>query len=230
MNREFEDPRKTLLRERFVAALDAAGYEIGEEPEPIVIPGATGLHGRIVPDVQSVDSNGRDALYCLRPSASKPLPQWLAKWARAAVEMGLDLYVVVDDAPSSDLERSCRAAGAGLLLLQIDGMQIVVDAGEVPEELRNEECIRRVSDLRRRLDNKLRLHLDAIESDFTNARSLTAEMPDDVQDDYVSGITEHGERWREWGEDISEALDAILASCEEDEFVLIEETLAQDPV
>jgi hypothetical protein len=230
MLRAFEDPRKTDLRERFLVALDAAGYEVSDDAEPIAIPGGRGLQGRIVGDVQAISGEGVRTIFCLRPSSTRPAPTWLANWARATLEMeNVELYVVVDETPSADLERSCEASGAGLLILRVEGIEIVIKAGDVPLEIRDEACRKRVTDLRRRLDNKLRLHLDAIEADFTEAQELTAAFPDELQDDYMKGIELHGIKWRQWSEDISQALDSVLASCDEEELQLIEEMLERDP-
>jgi hypothetical protein len=221
----FEDPRKTDLRERVAIALDAAGYEVVVEPEPIQMPGEE-LQGAIVGDIQSVDADGARTVYCLRVSSARPIPQWLANWSRATLEIdGVSLYVVVDEEPSAELDRSCRAAGAGLLILRSDGLEAVIKAGEIPAELRDRQCAERVTDLRRKMETRLRLQLDAIQSNYTSAQELTATFPDDVQDDYMSDIESHADRWRRWAEDISQALDSVASTCDEEEFELIEEML-----
>jgi hypothetical protein len=230
VRKQYVDPRKTDLRERTADALDAAGYDVELSPEPIEIPSEAGIRGRIVPDLASVDGSGHRAVYCIRPSATKPLPQWLANWARASLAIGgFDFWVVIEETPSADLSRSSEAAGAGLLVLRIEGMEVIHEAGRVPAEVLDEECKRRVAELRRRLDNKLELHLDAIENDFHEARGVTEPFPDDLQDEYMDGIEANAMKWRLWGEEISELLDGALVECNSDDLDAIASLLERGP-
>jgi hypothetical protein len=230
MRDTYEDPRKTELHEKCWIALDAAGYDVEPEPLPIEIPANTGLQGRIVPDLTSADGTGRITVYCLRLSSIKPLPQWLGNWSRATKAMqGVDLYVVIEDAPSQELMRSCQASGAGLLILRLEGIDRALEAGVIPEDIARAECRKRVADLRRRFENKLHLQLEAIDANFNQARSITAPFPDDLEAEYIGGIEGSGIEWRQWGDELSQRLDALAASCDEAEFGEIEALLAKGP-
>jgi hypothetical protein len=230
MRNQFEDPRKTELRERCWVALDEAGYDVEPEPDPIEIPPETGLQGQIVPDLISTNGTGHRSVYCVRTTSVKPLPQWLANWSRATNTMDrLDLYVVIEEIPSPELVKSCEAAGAGILLLRLEGIEVVLTAGVVPEDIARQECRKKIATLRRRLENKLHLQLEAIDANFTEASTLTAKFPDDVEDEYINRIEASGVEWRQWADDLSERLDAEAADCAEDALAAIEVALERGP-
>jgi hypothetical protein len=226
MRNQYEDPRKSEMRERCWVALDEAGYDVEPEPEPIEIPPESGLRGRIVADLVTVNGAGDRSAYCLRTSSVKPLPQWLANWSRATKQMDrLDLYIVIEEAPSPELRRSCEAAGAGILLLRLEGLEVVLGAGAIPEDVAKEECRQRMVVLRRRLENKLHLQLEAIDANYNEARVITARFPDELEDDYINRIETSGVEWRQWAEELSERLDAMSADCDDGELDLIEQAL-----
>jgi hypothetical protein len=228
MRNQYEDPRKTELRERAWVALDEAGYDVEPEPPAIDIPPESGLQGRIIADLISVNGQGHRSVYCLRTSSSKPLPQWLANWSRATKHMDdLDLYVVIEDSPSVELVRSCEACGAGVLVLRIEGIEVALGAGAIPEDVAREGFRKRVADVRRRLENKLHLQLEAIDANFNEARVITARFPDELEDDYINRIETSGIEWRQWADELSLRLDALGGELNEEELTAIEQDLDQ---
>jgi len=128
----------------------------------------------------------------------------LANWSRATKHLDrLDLYVVVEESPSTDLVRSCEASGAGILILRLEGIEIALVAGAISEEVAQEECRKKIAELRRRLENKLHLQLEAIDANFNDAGRFTVRFPDELEDDYINRIETSGVEWRQWADDLS---------------------------
>ena len=117
MSKTFEDPRKTDLRERVTIAVEASGFQLLDEPALIAAPESAGLKGGILGDVQGLDADGVRHAFYVRLAWDKPVPEWIANLASLSHSLGdVQVHVVVEQI-STNLERSCRACGAGLLQL-----------------------------------------------------------------------------------------------------------------
>ena len=231
MPKPFEDPRKSEMREQFKIALDGAGHEIVDEPVPVPYPAAAGLKGAILGDIQSLDGEQVRYAYFLRLNASKPVPQWLANMARIALEKDLvRVYVVVTEA-TTIVEKTCRACGAGLICLTVENVaQEVVKFGDVDSVKRKVEFEKRVKDARRRLDTKLDLNLKYLENNFSKVSELTQGMPADLRDKYIEDVENAERRWRDWADDISVRIDAVLASQDENEMATVERLIKEGAI
>ncbi len=228
MTHPFEDPRKTEMRGRCEVAIDHASHESVDDVVSIGLPVESGLNGAIRGDLQSLDGEGVRYAYYLRPESNRPLPQWLGNLARATHQMdGVRLYVVVSDV-SAVMERSCRAAGAGLLRLTAENIfEHIVDPSEFDPSKLRAEFRNRVSDLRRRLETKLDLNLRSIEQRFARVDELTQGMSSEIRDKYIAECEEADYRWRGWGEDMSTRLDEALEAQDDDELKAIERELVR---
>ena len=213
MPEPFEDPRKTDMRGRCEVAIDAAGYELVAAPVARQVPG---LNGAIRGDLQSLDGEDVRCAYYLRPEGDKPVPQWIVTLAEAARDLGdLRLFVVVTRV-SEVLEKSCRAAGVGLLhLTQEDTFDLVVDPDEIDPAALQEQLRARVEDARRRLELKLNLNKSALEENYSRVNDLTTGMPQKTRDDYIEKVEEAINRWEGWSQRISEMLDEARSTSNE---------------
>jgi hypothetical protein len=224
----FEDPRKTEMRERFQIALDGAGHKILDEPVPVSLPSGSELRGAIVGDVQSLDGDQVRYAFFLRPESGKPLPQWLANIARAALQTHeVCVYIVVTEV-SAIMERTCRACGAGLLQLTVENtVERIIEFGDIDPVRRRAEFAQKAKELRRRLETKLNLNIKSFESNFARVSELTQGMPAEKRDQYIRDVEEADRRWRDWGENISARLDEVQASQDEDELRAIERRISE---
>ncbi|MDQ6877153.1 MAG: hypothetical protein M3082_05545 [Candidatus Dormibacteraeota bacterium] len=227
----FEDPRKSEMREHFKIALDGAGYEVVDDPVPVPFPEESGLKGAILGDLQSLDGEQIRFAYFLRLDPGKPVPQWLANMARFASDHGdIRVYVVVTEVTST-IERTCRACGAGLLLLTVEhGIDEIVTFGAIDPAKRKTDFEKRVKDIRRRLDTKLDLNLKNLEANFNRVSELTQGMPPNIRDEYIEDVESSGRRWRDWADEISVRLDAVNASQDENELATIDRLIKEGAV
>jgi hypothetical protein len=215
----FEDPRKTELRERVSAAIDAAGYEL-IEPRPIKLPPELQLKGAIIGDIQSIDGDQVVHAFYVRTEWNRAVPQWLANLSLAAHKMrGVKVYIVVEQV-SSTIERTCRASGTGLL--RIGGthpyaLEQIVNPDEYSAETQTEIHREEVRKLRRLLEGKLTMNLRAVGDNYAKVQELTQGMTPDRRDFYISTVEDTDKRWREWGVRISERLDELSGTPDEEE-------------
>jgi hypothetical protein len=207
----FEEPRKIEMREQSTIAIDAAGYE--QVASPVAYNLSTDLTGAIKGDLQSLDGEQIRQAYYLRPDGTKPIPQWLANIARAALELDeIKVFVVVTEV-SSVLEKSCRACGMGLLLLTEERtFELVLQPGEMDAEVVAAAVVEKVRNLRRRMENKLNLKKGALESNYARVDELTTGMDPNVRDQYIEKFEQAGGRWDNWGARISEMLDEAVST------------------
>ncbi len=224
----FEDPRKKELRDLVSVAIDAAGYDLIDPPEKIDYPPGAELQGRLQGDLQSMDAEGRRLVYYLRPGFERPLPQWLVNIVRVSRNMdGIAVYIVAGGM-SDTLKKSCRLVGAGLLTVDAEGQfEKHLDIGELDEAAAKEECRKRVKDLRRQMENKRNLNLDSVDQRFAKVDELTAGMPSEMRDEYITGIEHVGIRWREWSDRLSVRLDELAGSCDDDDFRVVERLIQE---
>jgi hypothetical protein len=220
----FEDPRKLDLEGRVRVALDSAGYTVADDIVAIDVPLEAGLRGKLRGDIQTVGDRGRSAFF-VRPDPTKAVPQWIANLATAAQNVDeTRVYIVVEEV-TGPLEQSCKAAGAGLLLLHSAEdyeLDVIVRPDDyVPVDV--DAAFRaRIRAARRRLESKLELNLEAATSDFLKVRELTVEVSSDIREEYLSGLEDIDGRWREWGDRLSARLDEVAATRDVAEMEAIE--------
>jgi uncharacterized Zn finger protein (UPF0148 family) len=212
----FEVPEKGVLRERVRIAIDAAGFQLIDEPEAFPLPAELGLSGGVVGDLQGLTPEGVRHAFYLRLDGTKALPPWIANVARSAHALeALRVYVVVTES-SEALEASCRACGAGLLRIEDDeGLTPVVAPEEYQQEALRTQVAARVRALRRRLTTRLELNLGSLREDFARVEELTAHMTEAERAEWRRAIETSSERWSAWGEHASNAL-AAAADAEDD--------------
>jgi hypothetical protein len=171
------------------------------------------LTGAITGDLQSLDGEQVRHAYYLRPDGTKPIPQWLANIARAALELDdLEVFVVVTEV-SSVLEKSCRACGMGLLRLTEEAtFELVLKPGEMDAEVVAAAVMEKIRDLRRRMENKLKLKKGALDSNYARVDELTMGMDPNVRDQYIEKFEQAVGRWEHWGARISEMLDEAAST------------------
>jgi hypothetical protein len=231
MTRPFEDPRKTKMREQAKAAIDAAGYTLEEEAEPLPLPGDTELNGALVGDLQSVDGDGNRYVYYLRPQTSRPmaLPQWLGNLATATTRLDrVRLYVVVER--SNDLlERSCRVYGAGLLRLKQTHFEHLIDPTEFDAATLKRQFLERVKRVRRRMETKMNVKIRQLEEHYAEIDDLTAKMPPKKRDEYIDDAETAIAQWQEWGEEMSADIDEVAVSGSDDALRAIEMRIKDGP-
>ena len=211
MNEPFEEPRKTEMRDKSMIAIDAAGYE--QVAALVAYKLSADLTGAIKGDLQSLDGEQIRQAYYLRPDGTKPLPQWLANIARAALELDdLKVFVVVTEV-SSVLEKSCRACGMGLLRLTEEAtFELVLKPGEMDAEVVAAVVMERIRESRRRMENKLNLKKRTLESNYARVDELTTGMDPKVRDQYIEKFEQAAGRWDNWGARISEMLDEAAST------------------
>jgi hypothetical protein len=227
---QFEDPRKSVMRESCLIAIDAAGYELIDEPVPIAPPAGMGLNGNIIGDVQSRDGSGRVAAYYLRPVGDKPLPKWLVNFSRAAQELGsVDVFAVVTET-SAIIEQTSRAGGAGLLRITEDNtFDLIVDPAEFGAGAQATALKDRLTTCRRDLDSKLALNLEHIQNNFDRVQQGTIGMSGEKRDEYIQSVEDSDAALRSWAENLSSRLDTIEATQDEDELRSVERWISEGP-
>ena len=177
----FQEPAKTEMVSRCEAAIDSAGYELVDPPVRIALPSTSELMGVLKGDLQSLDSEGSRYCYYVRPNELRVLPTWLANLAEACHEISdTKLYVVVPES-NPGFERSCRAAGAGLLLLSDDNeFEHVLDFDAILPDAKDEVFSTEIKRLRADLVSKLDLKLGELRNRFESIGELTAGMSEEV--------------------------------------------------
>jgi hypothetical protein len=175
------------------------------------------LRGAIKGDLQSLDGAEHRYCYYLRPDGKRAIPQWLANFSAAARDLDdLDVFVVVTEV-SATLERSCRAAGVGLLrLTDEDTFEMVVSPSEAAALAAVAQVTETAKDARRRMENKLELNLNAISDNFSKVNEITAGMTSQRRDHYIEAVEQASARWTEWGERISTMIDEAAATGDQD--------------
>lgn len=218
MTHPYEDPKKTELRERCEQALDAAGFDVLPSLQSIPFPVGFDLKGFILGDIQCTDSQNERHVYAVRPTTEGPIPQWLVNWARAShLIPDVLVYVIVEEA-TEDVESSCRAAGAGLLLLHEDNrLEEILDPRELDPDERRKGFERKVTRARRELQKKIDLHQSVVEEDFTLVNRITSSMPDETRAGYIRATISYGMKVDEWADEISVEIDRTLVTQSDDD-------------
>jgi hypothetical protein len=212
----FEEPAKVEMRIGCEVAIDQAGFEPINPPDAIAVPeeiaAKLAVEGRLKGDLQSADGEGARTCYYLRPRAEDALPEWLAKLASAAHSVsGVKLYVVVLEA-SPTFEKSCKIAGAGLLVLTEDReFNVILDFDSTLPAALDSELKEAITAARRDLEAKRDLRLKELQGRFEKVGELTQGMATDVADPYITGVERLYRIWVEWSDGLSAQLDAVLA-------------------
>ena len=209
----FEDPTKTDMRGRCEIAIDQSGHEIVTNPVKVVLRPDCEIRGGLRGDLQSTDGEGIRYCYYLRPGAADALPKWLANLAAETHRIGgTKLYVVAYEV-SVAFERSCKAAGAGLLLLtNEDAFEHRLDFDTTLPEVLETEFKANIDRLRREMESKLKLNQERLVARFNEIGDLTREMPEEVVDKYEGSVEREYRIWTSWSEGISAGLDIAFAT------------------
>jgi hypothetical protein len=230
----FEEPVKVEMRAGCEVAIDQAGFELIDPPHAIGVPpelaSRLALQGRLKGDLQSADGAGSRTCYYLRPRAEDALPEWLAKLAVAAHSIpGVSLYVVVSEA-SPTFEKSCKTAGAGLLILTEDQeFKVILDFDSTLPEPLDDELKEGITAARRDLEAKRDLNLKELQGRFEKVGELTHGMAPVVADPYISGVERLYKIWAEWSDRLSAQLDAVLADRDVRALERIKEDIVRGP-
>lgn len=226
----FEEPLKAEMRGACEVALDQAGYEVVAKPVSFVLPASMGLKGALVGDIQSLDAAGNRTFYHLRPGAIDVLPQWLANLARASHLLREGEFYVVVQQSTPNLERSCRAAGAGLLHLTDTGeMDVLISYESVTPVDVGKATADRISKLRRQLDGKMKLVRDDISSRYQQVRSIVSTLDEPVADAYVTRVETDYRVLDDWGDTLSRELDSLNVESSEADFTAVEDLIVDGP-
>lgn len=217
MTGEFEDPRKTKLRERCADAVDAAGYTVDPDRTPVPYPPGANLQGAIKPDVSSTEADGKRLLYFVRVDGFKALPGWLSNTVAASFSMpGVEIYVVAESI-GDQLKRTCEAVGCGLLKLSNNNeLDLEVEYTAPDQDTAKKDFAKEIKDVRRQLDTKLDANLQALKEQFSESRKVTEGMKEDKRSKYLDNIESMMVRWREWGDEISAELDALAGTVDKE--------------
>jgi hypothetical protein len=167
----------------------------------------------------------------LRVDPAKPIPQWIASFARAAQELeDVRVYVVAAD-PSDETARSCRAAGAGLISVTNEqACTLVVDPSEFEADGLRDAILIKARSIRKRLTTKYELTRNALEANYTTADQITRRSGRTADRGvFLEGIEEAYERLRDWEQEIAGRLDAVVVSLDQDELRSIEQLLQAGP-
>jgi hypothetical protein len=215
MRAPFEDPRKADLRKRAMVALEASGHQIIDDPAPILLPPEIGLKGAIAGDIRTSDSDGVVYAHYVRTEASRPLPQWLANLATASHQLpNIRVFVIVQES-TLVVEQSCRACGAGLLVVVDDSdyrLDMRVDPAEFSPEATRDKIHNQISAVRRRLETRLDLEMAAAKSRYTETTAAVIGMPADTAEIYLARAEGRATEVRAWADDLSVRLDAVTTS------------------
>jgi len=231
MSHPFEEPAKSDLRGRSEIAIDQAGQQLVTELVSLELPSDLQLQGRLKGDLQSLDGEGYRYCYFLRPKPGDALPKWLANLAVASRHMQLvKVYVVVEEA-SASFERSCKAAGAGLLRVTEDNeFEHVLDFDSILPEALDAELAQSLDQLRREMETKLELHTAALKDRFQKIGELTSGMSEKLAEEYSKSTERQYRAWTDWSEKISRDLDAALAGRDREAVEHIRRELDAGPV
>ncbi len=207
----FEEPAKTEIVSRCKIAIDLAGHDLVDTPAKVQLPETSELRGVLKGDLQSLDGEGVRYCYYVRPNEVSSLPTWLANLAGVCHEiLDTKFYIVVPETNPS-FERSCKAAGAGLLLLSDDNeFQHVLNFDTTLPEAAGERFAEEIKELRADFFSKLSLHQGKLQSRFESIGGLTAGMSDERASSYSEGVERLHRQWNRWGEEIAKELDRVL--------------------
>jgi hypothetical protein len=137
---------------------------------------------------------------------------------------GIKVHVIVDEV-SSIMERTCRAAGSGLLRLDTTDpyrLDQIVSPDEYSAIAQAHAYRDKVKELRRRLERKLDMNLGTVNENYANVQTLTQGWSPQRRDHYISSVEEADTRWREWGDRMSTKLDELGSGGSEEALRLIE--------
>ena len=225
----FEDPAKTELVGRAKIAIQSAAHDLVEELARLDLPDH--LNGVLQGDLQSSTRDGDRFCYVVRPGTMGSLPMFIANWARACHEMDRVKFYVVVEAFEPAFEDECRAAGAGLLLLNdANGFEHIVDFDDVlPAEL-DAALQERASELRSEMFTKRDLKLDELSKRFGQIEELTHGMDEKTATSYKDEVEKLHQTTREWGEEIGRALDRAVSDCDREALDLIAKEIDTGPI
>ena len=116
----FQEPAKTEMVSRCKIAIDLAGYDLVDPPVKVQLPDTSELQGVLKGDLQSLDGEMVRYCYYVRANEMPILPTWLANLAEVCHDISDTKFYIVVPETNPGFERSCKAAGAGLLLLSDD--------------------------------------------------------------------------------------------------------------
>src|SRR5262249_39752559 len=125
------------------------------------------------------------------------------------------LFVVTGEA-SPDFERACKAAGAGLLVINDDNeFSLVIDfAATLPAPM-EQEFQQNVQAARRHMELLLETSRDDLRIRREKVAEHTRGMPDKLVDEYLDNIERQVKIWEAWVGRISRRLDDVLAARDE---------------
>ncbi len=227
----FEDPRKSDFRDRVTLALDAGGHQLIATPAAIPLPAEAGLRSLLKGDLQTRDSDGYLNSFYLRLDPAKPVPGWISSMARVTHTMERTrLFVVVEEVTVA-IEASCRACGAGLLILRTDAYELdrIVNPADWSAEVTGVEFKSQVKDLRRLLENKRDLNLDAAAAHYREVMEATAGMEPDAAAGWLRPVERQSEIYRQWAEELSAAIDGADAAGDLEALEVIGRRIAEGP-
>jgi len=227
---ELEDPRKSALRTRCEEAVDAAGFTVLVDRPATPWPAATKLVGALLGDVVSEDGAGCREHYFVRVDGTKALAAWLVAATEASFAIANIRIYVVAEAPGESLIETCTAAGTGLArLTSSNRLEVVCEYGPPAHAATAAQFRSRVKAARHRLEAKLRLNERRLEESFRDSASVTADMSGAIRDSYLETIETAMIVWREWSEELSEQLDALLANEDVEELTRVEAAILGGP-
>ena len=197
---------------RCETAIDLAGYELVHPLVSVPLPSTSELQGVLRGDLQSLDSQGSLYCYYVRPSELKVLPTWLANLAELCHAIPDTKFYIVVPESNPGFERSCRVAGAGLLLLPDDNVfKHVLNFDSLVPDVREEMFAAQIRALRSELMSKRDLKVAELQKRFERIGDLTAGMSENLASSYRRGVERLHRQWSEWGDDIGVELDRVLA-------------------
>jgi hypothetical protein len=230
MSADFEDPRKTELRQRCADAADAAGYEVDSSRAPLPYPKSSSFNGSIRADVSSKGADGKRVIYFVRVDGEKPLPGWLTNIVVASFSMRkIEVYVVAEKI-GEQLRSTCAAVGCGLLQISATNeleKELAYAKPERDADLKAFEV--EVREVRRLLETKLDANLGAMQEQFTDSRQITQTMSEAKRTTYLESIETSMLSWRAWGEELSGELDLLAGEVDEDALATIKARVIEGP-
>ena len=209
----FEEPAKIELKARCEIAIDQAGFDLVEKVTRVELPADAEVQGALKGDLQSLDGEGQRYCYYVRPNPPEVLPEWLAKLATAAHHVANVKFYLVVPAVNDSLRASCESAGAGLLMLNEDEeFEHVLDFDELMPTVPDEVVAEQVRGLRRRLEAKLDLDQNAIQSKIESVSRETRGMDEKTAAGYREKLERDYRELGEWAANISEVLDQAYSA------------------
>jgi hypothetical protein len=226
----YEEPAKKDLRELCSVAIDAAGFDLIDPPEPIDLPAGSDIRGKLQGDLQSVDSNGIRTVYYVRPRSGSTLPTWLGKLAMASHDIdNVEFYTVVKDF-SPSFQSSCEDFGSGLLRVGEDGeLERLLDYAETEPASIGAAIATRVRKLRRQMESRLELERPILEENYRSVVMITASMPTEKVDEYRAVVEAKYTALDNWGDTISTRLDSALTGATELDLQALEQDIMDGP-